>query len=182
MKRSTLIKMCLHVSSEILIWNNHAHNLLDNSLHLSANAGEFVALMSLRCYKVAHQFKISRHEKERSSQSHFTPATADRLLAILFHFSPRNLDLDRFRQAYQAREWHNLYYMHGDSGGDRVGGGHPWRGYDGLMVRDRVWYGMAVVVRCISITLRITRATVSSWISSHRGQRKKPRHQGAAAF
>ncbi len=36
--------------------------------------------------------------------------------AVLFHFSPRNLDLDRLRQPYQATEWHNLYYMHGDSG------------------------------------------------------------------
>lgn len=36
--------------------------------------------------------------------------------AILFHFSPRNLDLDRLRQPYQATKWHSLYYMHGNSG------------------------------------------------------------------
>lgn len=88
-------------------------------------------------------------ERKKLSIS-FYPASIDLLLAILFHFSPRNLDLDRLRQPYQTKGGHNLYYMHGD-----FRGGHPWRGYDELMARNYVWYGMAVVVVCISIMLRI---------------------------
>lgn len=67
-----------------------------------------------------------------------------------FFTSPqRKLDLDRPRQPYQAKEWHNLYYMHGD-----FSGGRPRRGYDELMARNYVWYKMAAVILCISIMLR----------------------------
>lgn len=80
--------------------------------------------MSLCRYKVEHRFKISEHKKEELSIS-FYPASIDLLLQSSFIFSPRNLDLDRLRQPYQATEWHNLYYMHGDSG-ERVSVERIW--------------------------------------------------------
>lgn len=89
--------------------------------------------------------------KRKRALNLISPSCTDLLRAVLFHFSPRNLDPDRLRQAYQAKEWHSLYYMHGDSRG-----GRPWRRYDELMARNYVWYGMAVGALCISITLWIS--------------------------
>lgn len=46
--------------------------------------------------------------------------------AVIFHFPLRNLDIDRFRQAYEGTEWHNLYCMHTGSG-ERVSMERKWR-------------------------------------------------------
>ena len=101
-------------------YNNHSENL-NYFFHLSANACEFVALMSWWGNIGSEYPSVER----RNSQS---PFSIYRSISLFFihYFSTRNLDFDRLRQPYQATEWHNLYYMHRKSK-ERVSAGNIWR-------------------------------------------------------
>lgn len=73
---------------------------------------EFVILGSLGLLKWPHHFKIAVHKREKLILPRFYRSGS----AVLFHFPLRNLDIDRFRQAYEGREWHTRYYVQDDSG------------------------------------------------------------------